>query len=160
MSFDRIKQTVSRINLAEMNIPWKDINAHLVLDRKGFSEPTKDDNVFNAANIIHGQGHRPLDKAYNGETVPAVAKEDVAAPTGEDLNEEVDLAVARLRVRRAKLKKKIKLDPHNTKLIAELASVTQRLKNLAAGAKARDTWAKNAEQSHKGPDDGDDEDNK
>lgn len=166
MSWNRIKVTAARLNLAEMNIPWQHVNAHLVLDRKKFSEPTKDDNVFNAANIGVKQGKRKLDQDNTTnvemEKPTGISKsvkiEDTEAATGDELNEEVDIALARLRVKRAKLKKKLKKDPHNTAIIAQLASVNQRLKNLAAASKARDTWAKNAEASHTGDKDKDDED--
>lgn len=155
-AFERIKKIGSAKVLSELDImrfPFDTWNAHVALDRKRFSVPVADDNLFNAANLEKGNAKRPEDK-NNAEAEPKASTDTNPNPL---VKEEADLAILRMRVRRSKLKKKLKEDPHNNEVISQLASVNQRLKNLAAASKARDTWAKNAEASHNGNDEDDDD---
>lgn len=157
--FDRIKKIAEQKNAGVMEYYMPQTpselafwNQHIVVDHKNLQPgSTDDDKLFNASNIGYRQGKRHADKT-SGQYVAPIAKEEVETPVEEMLPEEVDMAVARLRVQRAKAKKRLKAEPNNQDMISRIANINARLKNLVAAAKAKDTWAKNAEMSHKGRD--------
>lgn len=115
-------------------------NAHVVVKHKELSEPTKDDDLFQATNIGNQQGERPADKPV---------REEVSTEEEQRLNELNDLDITRGRVRMSKLRKKLKDDPNNAELLTKLSSEIARKTNLEASARVRDVWAQNAEASRK-----------
>lgn len=62
------------------------------------------------------------------------------------LDEDSELAASRLRVRRAKLKKKLETNPHDVDAQFRMGEVSSQLKNLKQAMRARDQWAQTAEK--------------
>lgn len=78
------------------------------------------------------------------------AHKDTSNPNGKFAKEEVileaDLDLARLRVRRAKLRKKLKVNPNDSALLAALNAINQQIKSLENSASVKAVWARSAEK--------------
>lgn len=112
------------------------INAHLVVNHKGLSIPTEDDNVFNAANIEKGIGHvnRTADLPARPDSDQEVSS--AAMPPSTDADDKKSTATVAtmfhsLATRRGLVKTQIAKGDKSPEAMEKLMGLNARMANVS-----------------------------